>query len=115
MIKANEKLTTTTIKTEVRPVWVIKDSNNNFANANSIGKIEKNVMAYVSFKTFSPECRAYLTETQAHKALGKLQTKAETMELDSIFTLEYVELSNMIKESKAFQGENMVLVEMDVA
>ena len=99
----------------MRNVYVILDQKGNLANANSIGRIEKNIMAYVSFKTFSPECRAYLTEAQAQKALGKLQTKAKIMELDSIFTLEFVDLDNLIKEGKTFQGENMVLVEKLVA
>ena len=115
MIKANENLTTTTIKTEVRPVWVIKDSKDNFAHANSIGMWDSKTWIYVSHKAFTEECRAYVNEERAKIIIDKLRLKSKSMGLGETFHLEYADLNQLCQESKSFQGENTFFAEMDVA
>jgi len=93
-------------------IWVIKDQDGNFAHRNSIGKSGKNTYLYISFKTFSPECKGYIDKESAESALLELNKRKHIMGLHNSFNLEYNILSEMTKLHREFQGENMVLYEM---
>ncbi|HEY8804469.1 MAG TPA: hypothetical protein VIM42_05040, partial [Clostridium sp.] len=109
------KLTATTIKTEVRPVWVIKDSNNNFVHVNSIGMWDSKTWFYISHKAFTEECRAYATEERAGIVIEKLRLKSKSMGLEETFRLEYSDLNQLVQERSLFKGENTFFHEIEVA
>lgn len=102
-------------KEEERDSWVIKDDQNHFANRNSIGKLNKYTWLYIAFKTFSPECRGYESKEQAEKAILKLNRKVIATGFDTVFRIEHHNLNNIIKEHKAFKGENMVICEKTIS
>ena len=92
-------------------LWVIKDQDGNFAHRNSIGKSGKNTCIYISFRTFSPECKGYISKESAELALQELNRRKSIMRLPNTFNLEYNILSKMTKLQREFQGENMVIYE----
>lgn len=93
-----------------RFVWVVKDDQNNFCHDKSFQRIEAETM-FISYKYFSPECWGYIDLLQAELVSDVLKWEAEKMRLnDTTFHLEYVDLREAIKQYKAFNGENMVLV-----
>lgn len=94
-----------------RWIWILKDSKGNFANANSVCKWNKNTWLYVTFKTFGKECRGYVDQYAVDRALTKLYSRIKEMGIKETFRIEYVKLSDVIKQNKAFEGENMVVVE----
>lgn len=99
-------------------VWIIKDQYGNFAHEKSIRKTEKDTIGYISYKTFSKGCRGYSTLFRAELILDKLKSKTNHKNkniFDLEFHLEYHDLSELIKEDHAFQGENIVLIETKVA
>lgn len=97
--------------TNEKSVWVIKDSEGNFAHRNSIGK-SKHGWIYIAFRTFSErECRGYITEKHAEVALIKLNKMKFMSEFDINFHIEYHSLNKIIIESKLFQGKNLVVCE----
>ena len=73
---------------EKRNVWVIKDSKGNFAT--SIREFENGVMAYISFKTFSMECRCYTNLLSATNKVCAMRSKGMTVGIGETFSLEYV-------------------------
>lgn len=91
--------------------WVIKDQDDNFAHRNSIGKSGKNTCIYISFKTFSPECKGYISKESAELALQELNRRKSIMGLPNTFNLEYNIISELTKLHREFQGENMVIYE----
>jgi len=95
-------------------LWVIKDSKGNFAHANSIKKWNSKTWMYVIFKSFSPECRGYVDQMAAERAMSKLWSKSRDMGLDESFHLEYLDMEKIIKSAKSFKNDNMVLVEKPV-
>jgi len=95
-------------------IWVVKDSKGNFAHANSIKKWNSKTWMYVSFKSFSQECRGCVDQMAAERALDKIYSKSRDMGLNESFTLEYVNIDDAIKQHKVFKGENMVLIEKPV-
>jgi hypothetical protein len=96
--------------TEDQFIWVIKDNKGCFASRNSISKI-KHGWLYISFKTFSEECRWYISKESAEKALNKLRKMNLISELNINFQLEFHNLDKLIAEHNAYQGENMVVCE----
>ena len=93
---------TSNTKTEVRPVWVIKDSKGNITDGNSIKVIEGERL-YITSKVFNECARAYTNVEAAEKALSKLK------DIDETFHLENVDLNSLIKEAKGFVGESLVI------
>lgn len=96
-------------------IWVIKDSKGNLANKKSIKMWDSKTWIYVTYQTFSPECRGYMDLMACECAMDKLWSKSRDMDLDESFHLEYVNIEDAIKEHKAFIGDNMILVEKLVA
>lgn len=99
-------------------VWVIKDNQGNFANSNSIRKTEKNIMTYVSYKTFSQGCREYSSLQRAQDFLHCLYHKnmyRNKRIFDVNFHLEYHDLLELIEEDYTFQGRSIIFVEKQVA
>jgi len=103
---------------ETKTVWVIKDSKGNFAHRNSIRAIEKGVVAYISYHTFSEECRWYSDLSSGTGGIMELKSKAMQYGLSEVFSLECEDLDELI-DSDEFSGicgrvGNMVIVEMKV-
>ena len=97
-----------------RMVWVIKDDKGNLANGRSIGKLDEKTWIYVSFKTFSEEARVYGNLESAEKALIKLEKWKDIAGFVVEFHLEYCDLNVMSRENSNYNGENMVVVEVDI-
>ena len=97
-----------------RWIWVLKNSKGNLAPANSVKKWDSKTLMYVTFKTFSPECRGYIDLMSAEKALTKLYSKIRDMGLKEKFTLNYVNIDDAINQHELFKGENMILLEKSV-
>ena len=93
-----------------KSIWIIKDQNGNIAHRNSIGKI-KHGWIYIAYKTFSEDCRGYITKEQAEKALLKLNKMRLIAGLDYDFHIELHNLNKIIQEHKLFRGENLVICE----
>jgi len=96
-------------------VWVIKDQDGNYANRNSIGKLDDSTWAYIGFKTFGAECKGDTNSDHAQGALKRLNEVKTKSEFDDIiFHLEYSSLHEMTKVNKAFQGDNMIFIEKKI-
>lgn len=88
-------------------VWVIKDNYNYFAHDNSIRKYDPNTWMYISYKTFDPACRGYLTNESANKALEQININKDIMGINTKFRLEKVNYDIIIKQYQEFNGENL--------
>ncbi|HEY8805095.1 MAG TPA: hypothetical protein VIM42_08345 [Clostridium sp.] len=97
-----------------RTVWVIKDQMGCFAHKGSIHKIDTSEYVYVSYKSFSEECRAYIGDQQAKEAMAILDKKKDLLEIDIDFHIEQHSLAGLGKNKESIQGENMVLHEIKV-
>jgi len=96
-------------------VWVIKDSKGHFVHANSIKMYDSKTWMYVSSKTFSSDSRGYDNHNGAACAKDRLYSKCIKMKLNEVFSLEYLNLDDLIKQHKEFTGENLVIIEKLVA
>lgn len=96
-------------------VWVIKDSQGNFAYKNSIDKWDSKTWFYSSYKTFGMACRANQNLYKAEQYLETLTKKAEEIGLEESFHLEYMDINNAIDEHENFKGENHIVVFKKVA
>ena len=94
-----------------RMIYVLKDNLGNYCNHNSIKKWNSKTWIYVSFKSFSQECRGYLSLERAEGALEEIKSRSVSMGLDASFKVAGVKLSDLVREHRCFVGENMVLVE----
>jgi len=94
-------------------IWVIKNQDGNFANANSVKMWDKKTSLYITFKTFSQECRGYVTQESAERAMDKLYSKIKKIGLEESFTIEYVNMDDLIDEYVS--TDNMIVVEKLVA
>jgi len=95
------------------------DSKGNFAHRNSIRAIEKDVVAYISYKTFSEECRWYSDLLSGTGGIMELRSKVMQIGLSENFSLECVDLDELIDSGDEFSEiggrvGNMVVVEMKV-
>ena len=104
---------------ETKSVWIIKDSKGNFAHRNSIRVIEKGVMAYISYRTFSEECRWYSDLSSGTGGIMELRSKAMQIGLSEDFSLVCEDLDELIDFADEFSGiggrvGNMVVVEVKV-
>lgn len=95
-------------------IWVIKNQYGNFANANSVKMWDKKTSIYVTFKTFSQECRGYVTQESAERAMDKLYSKIKKIGLEESFTMEYVNMDELI-DDVSLSTDNMIVVEKLVA
>lgn len=97
-------------------VWVIKNNNNDFVLKNSIRQSGKDTWQYISFKTFSPECRGSINKGKIEENLSELIQKNILAEFDTAFHLEHIDINIIIKQHKEFvkfhsENENLVLYE----
>jgi len=93
-------------------IWIIRDSKGHIANGRSIKMWDRKTYIYVSFKTFSPECRGWGDMLQAERCMDVLKWEAEKMRLlDESFHLEYVDIDKLTDQNRSFEGDNMVLIE----
>lgn len=101
----------------MKKCFVIKNSQGNFVS--SIRKIEKNVVALVSYKSLENGVyMTYKTEERASQVLDKLNQSKAQYGFDVEFHIEEVEHNQLIKDSLEFRKtkkDNMVLVEKKVA
>jgi len=88
-----------------RMVWVVKDSNDNYVNENCFKRFDGEDL-YVSYRTFSEECRAYLTPQRVVKALDKIRCKSVS---GVVFEALEVNLGDVIRNNRLFHGENMIV------
>lgn len=95
-------------------LWVIKDSNGNYVYKNSIRKTGKNILAYIAYKTFTPECRGYSSSYTCEEALRELNNKCKIMELGIKFHISHSSLNELRKEYKEHKGEYMTYVEKKI-
>jgi len=90
-------------------IWVIKDSKNNFAHANSIN-LKNSVITYVSFKTFSEECRGYIDSVSVIKALSKLNSMSKKVGFSEKFRMEIQDIDNLIEAHSLFKDEKNIVI-----
>ncbi|HEY8805262.1 MAG TPA: hypothetical protein VIM42_09210 [Clostridium sp.] len=91
---------------EKRNVWVILDSKGNYSGG--IRRIE-NEDIYISWKSFGPECRAYLNLEKATNVIWDLRASSNAVGLDETFYLDYVVLEDIIAEHKDSSGVDLVM------
>ena len=96
-----------------RWIWVIKNQDGNFAHANSVKMWDKKTALYITFKDFSQECRGYVDQDSAKNAMSKLYSKIKKIGLSESFTMEYVNMDELIKDD--ISTDNMIIVEKLVA
>ena len=96
---------------EKRNLWVIKDSQGNFASA--ITEFEEGIFTYVCYQTFSMECRCQGNLLRATNLVSDLRAKAMYVGLNEKFHLEYVGLDKLT-EHKNFTGENMIVLDINI-
>ena len=94
-------------------IWVIKNQDGNFAHANSVKMWDKKTALYITYKDFSQECRGYVNQDSAKKAMSKLYSKIKKIGLSESFTMEYVNMDELIKDD--ISTDNMIIVEKLVA
>ena len=95
-----------------RNVWVIKDSKGNFSGG--IREYEKGVFTYLSYHTFSMECRCQTSLLRATNLICDLRDKAMYVVFGEKFHLEYVGLDEL-SEHKEFTGEdNMIVLDINI-
>jgi len=92
-------------------IWVIKDQDGNFAHKNSIGKSDNHSWLYISFKTFSPECRGYIDKSYAEESLSDLNKNKIIAGFNIDFHLEYLSIDRIIEQHRGFVGDNLILFE----
>ena len=92
-------------------MWVIKDSKNNFAGA--IREFEEGIFTYLSYHTFSEECRCQGSLLRATDLISDLRAKAMYVGLTENFHLEYVGLDELT-EHKEFIGDNMIVLDINI-
>ena len=92
-----------------RIIWVIKDmETGNFVRRDCFKIIDgKNL--YISYRTFSRECRGYNDKDCAVIAQNKLM---EQSYVSIGFEVLEVNLEGLIRDHRDFVGENMVVVEV---
>jgi len=94
-------------KKESRNMWVILDGNGHYASG--IKEIDRGLNAYISYNTFGPECRGFLTLKRAVIIVGKLRSQSDDAGFDNTFLLHYLGIEEIIKDHKNFVGENMII------
>ena len=99
---------------EKRNVWVIVDSKGNYVRENCIAEVEEGVFVYISYHTFSRECRAQGNLLRATNLISDLRDKAMYVGLNETFRLEYVDLSELTREHNNFIGENMIVLDINI-
>ena len=94
-------------KKESKHMWTILDGNGHYSNG--IKEIDRGINAYISYNTFGPECRGFLTLQRAMTVIDQLRSQSNYNGFSNTFSLDYLSVDELIQEHKNFIGENMIL------
>jgi hypothetical protein len=97
-----------------RSGWFLKDDKNRFVNKDCIKAIGINTYQYISYLTFSPECRAYITRIAAEEALLTLNKIIEKVYTGVCFHIECLTANDVISQGREFKGNNMIIQEYTI-
>ena len=97
---------------EKRNVWIIVDSKGNFASG--VREVEEGIFVYISYHTFARECRAQTSLLGATNLICDLRDKSMYVGLNETFSLEYMGLSELTREHNNFNGENMIILDINI-
>ena len=97
-------------------IYVVKDQNNHFVRRDCFKKIDGDNL-YISYRTFSEECRGYIGFEACNDVLKALELKIGNIGLDVRFGVSEVDLDEVILIHNEFVGsgrvDNMVIIDLD--
>jgi len=98
-------------------IWVIKDQYGNFVRRDCFKKIDGELL-YVSYRTFSEECRGFVDFKACNDVLKALKIKNGEIGCSIVFKALEVDLDEVILIHKDFvsngKDENMVIVDIEI-